>query len=168
MGFSAARARRRDSGRAGLLAQAAGCLGVVVLAGILSAAGLLIWFFQSIHDSGRDQDREARAAVAAAAERLGKRFTEADADGILTDQEIADALKQHDPWSLDRNATRTVVVVQVAAGGWAQCYAYTATRAGSVTSLQLQSCPALSPATLPQEHGTSATPWTTPELPDRT
>ncbi|MGX1548581.1 hypothetical protein [Streptomyces adustus] len=99
-----------------------------------------------MHDIGRDQDREARAA---AAERLGKRFAEADADGILASQETTDALKQHDPWSVDRDVTRTVVVVRGAASGWAQCYAHSATRTGSVAFRPLGFCPATSPAVAP-------------------
>ncbi|MFI8533634.1 hypothetical protein ACIGMX_25745 [Streptomyces aquilus] len=137
-------APRRDSGPAGFLARSAGCLGMAVLVGLLVAAGALVWFFQAVQDSGRDRERDARAAVTADAERLRVRLQKADADGTLTDQEIAAVLRPRSPRSVARTAAGTTVVVQVAASDWAQCYSYTAGHTGTVTSRPLAGCPAAS------------------------
>ncbi|NUP16950.1 MAG: hypothetical protein HOZ81_12745 [Streptomyces sp.] len=140
-------APRRDNGPAGFLVRSAGCVGAAVLVGVLVAAGVLVWFFQAVQDSGRDREQDARAAVTAAAERLRARLQEADADGTLTDREITDVLRPRSPRSVARSATETTVVVQVAASGWARCYTYSATRTGvgTVTSRPLDSCPSASP-----------------------
>ncbi|MCI3271701.1 hypothetical protein [Streptomyces cylindrosporus] len=138
-------APRRGSGPAGFLARSAGCLGAAVLLCVLVAAGLLVWFFQTVHDSGREREHDARADVTAAAERLRTRLQAADADGTLTDREITDVLHPRSPRSVARTATGTTVVIQVAASDWAQCYAYTATRTGTVTSRPLGTCPSPSP-----------------------
>ncbi|MFC8344031.1 hypothetical protein [Streptomyces sp. NPDC057280] len=137
-------APRRDSGPAGFLARSAGCLGAAVLTCVLVAAGVLVWFFQAVQDSGRDRERDARAAVTAGAERLRVRLQQADADGTLTDQEIAAVLRPRSPRSVVRTATGTTVVVQVAASDWAQCYTYTAGRTGTVTARPLDGCPSAS------------------------
>ncbi|MFF5496972.1 hypothetical protein [Streptomyces aquilus] len=139
-------APHRDSGPARFLARSAGCLGAAVLVGVLVASGALVWFFQAVQDSGRDRERDARAAVGADAERLRVRLQEADADGTLTDQEIAAVLRPRSPRSVARTATGTTVVVQVAASDRAQCYTYAAGRTGAVTGRPLGGCPAASPS----------------------
>jgi len=82
-----------------------------------------------VQDTGHDRERDSRAEVVAAADRLRARLRQADADGTLTDRELTAALPSHSVRSLDRNPSRTVVVVQVAAADWAQCYAQSPRRA---------------------------------------
>ena len=118
----------------------AGCRGAHVLVCVLLAAGVVVWFFQSVRDDAQDQNREARAAVTAAAERLRTRLETADADGTLTDREITEALGRVRARSVDRADDRAVLVVQVAASSWAQCYSYTALRTGTVSARPLKEC----------------------------
>ncbi|MFJ9897497.1 hypothetical protein ACIQPR_29630 [Streptomyces sp. NPDC091280] len=120
-----------------------GCLGalaLICLVCVLLAAGVVVWFFQSVRDNQRDQDRAARGAVVAAAERLRTRLENADADGTLTDREITQALGQVRARSVDRGGDRAVLVVQIAASSWAQCYSYTALPTGAVTARPLKEC----------------------------
>ncbi|MHC3469515.1 hypothetical protein ACYF6T_12440 [Streptomyces sp. 7R007] len=116
----------------------AGCLGALALLCVLLAAGVVVWFFQSVQDNQQDQDRAARAAVSAAAERLRTRLQSADADGTLTDREIAEALGRVRLRSVDRDGHRAVLVAQVAASSWAECYAYTALANGTVEDRPLK------------------------------
>ncbi|MFE2416916.1 hypothetical protein [Streptomyces hokutonensis] len=118
----------------------AGCLGALVLICVLLAAGVVVWFFQSVQDNEQDRDRAARAAVAAAAEQLRTRLETADADGTLTDREITKALGRVRARSVDRGDDRAVLVVQVAASSWAQCYSYTALSTGTVKARALDEC----------------------------
>jgi len=126
-----------------------GCLGAAVPVAVLVAAGVLVWFFQAVHDTGRDRERDARAAVTAAAERLRGRLQEADADGTLTDQEIAAVLRPRSLRSVARTPAGTTVVVQVAASDWAQCYTYTAGHTGTVTARPLDDCPSAPTSNVP-------------------
>lgn len=118
----------------------AGCLGALVLVCVLLAAGVVVWFFQSVRDDAQDRNRDAQAAVTAAAERLRTRLETADADGTLTDREITDALGRVRARSVDRADDRAVLVVQVAASSWAQCYSYTALPTGTVKARALKEC----------------------------
>ncbi|WP_330340419.1 hypothetical protein [Streptomyces sp. NBC_00557] len=133
--------RQHGSRPAGILARSAGCLGVLVLAGVLSAVGVVAWFLVEVHHTRQTRSHDAKAAVAASAEHLRARLGDADSDGVLTDQEIDAALGHRHPRSLVRGPARTVLVVQIAASDWAQCYAYTALPSGAVSSKPLEECP---------------------------
>lgn len=135
------------------LSRSAGCLGATVLVGVLVAVGVLVWFFQAVQDSGRDRERDARAAVSAGAERLRARLQAADADGALTDREIVDVLRPRSARSVTRTAAGTTVVVRVAASDLARCYAYTAHHTGTVTSRPLDGCPGTSNVALKTGRG---------------
>ncbi|MFE7168669.1 hypothetical protein [Streptomyces sp. NPDC057616] len=128
--------RRRE-----VLARTLSCLGISVLGCILLAAALVVWFFASWRHAARGRDFGSQAAVTVSADRLRGRLEDADADGVLTEQEIIDALQHRPARSLVREQDRTVLVVQVAASGWAQCYAYIALPTGSVGQRPLKSCP---------------------------
>lgn len=75
-----------------------------------------------------------------AAERLRTRLETADADGTLTDREITEALGHVRAHSVDRGEDRAVLVVQVAASSWAQCYSYTELSTGTVQARALEEC----------------------------
>lgn len=128
---------------AGFPARLAGCIGTVtllcVVLGVLVAAGLLFWFFHQVTEDEHDRQRESRTAVADSAGQLRARLEKADSDGTLTTREIQETVGRR-LRSLDRSATRTVVVAQIAAGDWAQCYSYTARPSGAVTATPLTGC----------------------------
>ncbi|NUP38585.1 MAG: hypothetical protein HOY76_16590 [Streptomyces sp.] len=127
--------------RRAVLARTASCLGIAVLACVLLAATLVIWFFGSWRHTAHSRDLGSRAAVTASAEQIRARLEHADADGVLTGQEITDALRHRPARSLVRTQDRTVLVVRVAASDQARCYAYIALPTGSVGDRPLNSCP---------------------------
>lgn len=128
--------RRRE-----VIARTLSCLGITVLGCILLAAMVVLWFFSSWQHAAHSRDFGSQTAVTVSADRLRARLEHADADGVLTDQEIAGALQHRPARSLVHEQDRTVLVVQVAASGWARCYAYIALPTGSVGERPLKSCP---------------------------
>ncbi|MFI1337569.1 hypothetical protein ACH4U7_47280 [Streptomyces sp. NPDC020845] len=135
-------AQQRDGRPAGLLARAAGCVGAVVLVCFLIAAILVVLFFANLHHVTQRRDRDAHAGVVTTAERLRLRFLNANSDGTLTRHEIDMAL-DHRPAirSLRQEKTRTVLVIEIGASDWVQCYSYTALPTGAVSSAPLKACP---------------------------
>ncbi|WP_330284578.1 hypothetical protein [Streptomyces sp. NBC_00588] len=129
----------------GPVARTAGCLLMAVTVFVLLAGALVTWFFFSWHLGAQSRDHDSQAVLADSAERLRVRLEDADADGALTDREIAEALEHRSPRSLARDEGRTVVVVQVAGYDQARCYSYTALPTGTVTSEPLTTCPSQSP-----------------------
>ncbi|WP_055549658.1 hypothetical protein [Streptomyces sp. NBRC 110028] len=135
-------AQQRNGRPTGLLARAVGCVGAAVLVCVLLAAILVVWLFAHLHHVTRNRERNAHAAVVTTAEKLRMRLLDANSDGALTRHEI-DMVLNHRPAvrSLRREKTRTVLVVEIGASDWVQCYSYTALPTGAVSSAPLKVCP---------------------------
>ncbi|MET9361598.1 hypothetical protein ABZX93_11830 [Streptomyces sp. NPDC006632] len=134
---------------------------MILLVCFLLAVGLLAWIFLTLHHVQAEHDRDGKNSVVSAAEQLRGALERADADGVLTDREVAQVLGDRPPLSLNREANRTDLVVQVATSGWAQCYTFTVLGAAHVTSRPLDACPPSTPsvsARPPSVPGVSARP----------